>query len=83
MAPLSKKLTGLILPHDNYGSHLNERGITIDADLEKNNFEFVGVTLAEILSQIIVDKFPTVADTSSNRIRAPGRKPYVHGSEMM
>ena len=62
MAPLSKELTGLILPHDHCGSHLNERGITIDADLEKKNFKFAGVTLAEIWSQIIVDKFPTVAE---------------------
>ena len=46
MAPLSKELTGLILPHE----------------LEKKNFKFVGVTLAEIWSQIIVDKFPTVAE---------------------
>ena len=46
MAPLSKELTGYILPHDQYGSHLNERGITIDADLEKKNFKFAGVTLA-------------------------------------
>jgi len=48
MAPLSKKLTELILPHDHYSSHLNERGITIDDDLEKNNFKFAGVTLAKI-----------------------------------
>ena len=39
MAPLSKELTGLILPHDHYGSHLKERGITIDAHFEKN-FKF-------------------------------------------
>jgi len=51
MAPLSKELTGLTLLHDHYGSHLNERGITIDTDLEKNNFKFVGVTLAEIWSK--------------------------------
>ena len=41
---------------------MNERGITIDANLMKKNFKFAGVTLAEILSQIIVDKFPTVAE---------------------
>jgi len=62
MAPLSKELTGLILPHDHYGSHLNESGITIDADLEKKNFKFAGVSLAEIWLQIIVDKFATVAE---------------------
>jgi hypothetical protein len=62
MAPLSKELTGLILPHDHYGSHLNDRGITIDAELEKRNFQFAGNTLAEIWSQLIVDNYPTVAE---------------------
>jgi len=62
MAPLSKELTGLILLHDHYGSHLNERSITIDADLEKKNFKFAGVTLAEIWSKMIVDKFLTIAE---------------------
>ena len=40
MAPLIKELTGLILPHDHCGRHLNERGINIDDDLEKKNFKF-------------------------------------------
>lgn len=62
MAPLSKELTGFILPHDRYGSHLNERGITVDVDLEKENFKFAGNTLAEIWSHLIVDDFPTVAE---------------------
>ena len=62
MAPLSKEPTGLILTHDNCDSHLNERGITIDSDLKKKNFKYADVTLAEIWSQIIVDKFPTVAE---------------------
>ena len=59
---LSKELTELILPHDHYGSHWNERSITIDADLEKKIFKFAGNTLAEIWSQLIGDNFPTVAD---------------------
>ena len=46
MAPLSKELSGLILPHDKYGSHLNDQGLTIDT---KKNFAFAGSTLAEIL----------------------------------
>ena len=62
MAPLSKDLAGLILPHDQYGSHLNEKGITIDSELEKTNFKFAGATLAEIWSQLTVDNFPTVAE---------------------
>jgi hypothetical protein len=48
MAPLSTELTGLILPHDHFGSHLNERGLTIDGDLEKKHFQFAGNILAEM-----------------------------------
>lgn len=59
MAPLSKELTGL---HDHYDSHLNERGMTIDVDLEKSSFKFAGNTLTKIWSQLIVDNFPTVAE---------------------
>ena len=61
MAPLSKELSGLILPHDKYGSHLNDQGLTIDTDLEKN-FAFAGNTLAEIWSQTVVDSHPIVAE---------------------
>ncbi|KAL5502403.1 hypothetical protein EMCRGX_G009173 [Ephydatia muelleri] len=38
MAPLSRELAGLILPHDHYGTHLDEQGRTIDAELAKSNF---------------------------------------------
>ena len=57
MVPLSKELTGLILLHGNYCSHLNERGIIIiinliiiNADLEKKNFEFVGYTSRNLVT---------------------------------
>ena len=62
MAPLSKELSGLILPHDHYGSHLDNNGKTIDNELEKKNFEFAGKTLAEIWSELVVDNFPTLAE---------------------
>ncbi|XP_059146057.1 collagen alpha-5(VI) chain-like [Physella acuta] len=61
IVPLSNEVAGLILPHDHYGSHLDERGVTIDTDLEKNNFLFVGNTLAEVWTHLTVDTFPTVA----------------------
>ena len=62
MAPLSKELSSLILPHDKYGSHLNDQGQTIDTNLEKKNFAFAGSTLAEIWSQIVVDSHPILAE---------------------
>lgn len=61
MAPLSKELAGIILPHDEYGSHLNSQGYTIDSDLEKRNFEFAGSCLAEVWSSITLDTFPVVS----------------------
>ena len=39
MAPLSKKMCGLILPHDSFGSHLNSMGETVDDELELQNFK--------------------------------------------
>lgn len=62
MAPLSNELTGLILPHDHYGNNLNESEVSTDADLEKKDFKFAGITLAEIWSQVIVDNFSTVTE---------------------
>ena len=61
MSFLSKELTGLILPHDQYGSHLDAQGKTTDFELEKQNFGFAGKTLGEIWSRLVIDKFPTVA----------------------
>lgn len=62
MAPLSRPLSGLILPHDYYGNHLDADGKTIDEDLEKRNFEKAGATLAEVWSEVIFDGYPCVAE---------------------
>lgn len=42
MAPLSHQLSGLVLPHDSFGSHLNDSRITIDKELEVRNFAAAG-----------------------------------------
>ena len=47
MYHLSKQLTGVILPHDTFGSHLLN-GKTVDSELEKKNFKAAGETLAQI-----------------------------------
>jgi len=62
MAPLSRELSGLILPHDHYGSHLDKKGNTADPQLEKKNFDFAGKTLADVWSQLVLDGHPTVAE---------------------
>ena len=55
MAPLSKELSGLILPHDSVGSHLDDSGKTIAEDLEKQHFIKAGEILAEVWSNTVID----------------------------
>ena len=62
MTPLSKQLSGLILPHDYYGNHLNSNGKTINNDLEYKNFKFAGEALCEVFSNVIIDSYETVAE---------------------
>lgn len=62
MAPLSKDLCGLILPHDAFGSHLNEANVTIDPELELKNFQKVGLVLPEIWCKRVIDKFAVDAE---------------------
>ena len=62
MAPLSKDLTGVILPHEPYGTYLDNNGKTIDEKKEKDNFANVGKTLAEILSNNVIDGHDVVSE---------------------
>jgi len=62
MALLSRELSGLILPHDHYGSHLDKKGNTVDPQLEKKNFTFAGKALADVWSRLLLDGHPTVAE---------------------
>ena len=58
MAPLSRFLAGIILPHDTFGSHLNAKGETVDNDLERENFQKAGETLAEVWNEAVIDQHP-------------------------
>ena len=58
MAPLSHDLSGVILPHDTFGNHLDSSGNTIYPELEKMNFYAAGDVLAEIWSRIVINKHP-------------------------
>ena len=60
MAPLSRELSGLILPHDHYGSHLDENGRTFDEEMEKNNFAYAGKT-SRNMHLINIDSYPVTA----------------------
>lgn len=62
MAPLSRILAGIILPHEHFGTHLDNQGHTLDTDLEKVNFSYAGKALAEVWSDTIIDGYETVAE---------------------
>lgn len=62
MAPLSRLLSGVILPHDSYGSHLDASGKTKDNELEVKNFRKAGETLAEIWSNCKIDSYQVEAE---------------------
>lgn len=70
MVPLSRELSGLILPHDHYGSHLSDDVKTIDAELEIKNFAFAGNTLAEVWSSMVIDQYPVTAEYVSSECTA-------------
>ncbi|KAF2899787.1 hypothetical protein ILUMI_06400 [Ignelater luminosus] len=61
MAPLSRDLCGLIIPHDVCGTHLDARGRTIDKVLEKKNFEAAGRILAEVWDRTVIDGLEVIA----------------------
>ncbi|UJR25996.1 hypothetical protein I4U23_007343 [Adineta vaga] len=62
MAPLSHDLAGLILPHDHFGTHLNDSGVTVNHELERINFRKAGEVLAEVWCGSIIDEYPVVAE---------------------
>lgn len=62
LAPLSKELAGLIIPHDLFGSHLDSQLRTTDEELKRQNSKFAGETLAGIWGDVSIDGFPTVAE---------------------
>jgi len=61
LAALAQDLTGLVLPHDYFGTHLNVSGVTIDTEVEKDNMKRTGDVLAEIWNMDWIDQYAVVA----------------------
>ena len=55
MALLSRELSGVILPHNSFGSHLNDKGRAVDAHLEKKFFRKAVKIIPEIRSNVVID----------------------------
>lgn len=62
MAPFSRELGSLVIPHDQFGSHWDRAGQTVDADQEKRNFHYVGEILADVWSGMVIDGHPVTAE---------------------
>ena len=58
---LSKELTGVVLQHDTYGSHI-VNGETVDSELEMKNFQPAGEVLCSIWNKLEIDNYKTVAE---------------------
>ena len=66
MSNLSKELSGVILPRDHFGTHLDHNNKTIDEELELQNFEYAGKILAEFWSKLVIDDHPVIAEFVRN-----------------
>ncbi|KAE8739223.1 hypothetical protein FOCC_FOCC015275, partial [Frankliniella occidentalis] len=62
MSQLSKLLSGLVLPHDFFGSHLDASERTTDHSLEQANFGAAAMILAGVWSELVIDSHPVVAE---------------------
>ena len=57
MSLLSHDIAGVVLPHENFGCHLDSQGNTIDVELEKKNFFHASEVLADIWSHRVIDGY--------------------------
>ena len=55
MVQLSHDISGIILPHDYFGNHLNASGKTKDINLEERNFFKAAEVLAEVWLNTVID----------------------------
>ncbi|CAF3513878.1 unnamed protein product [Rotaria sp. Silwood1] len=62
LALLSHDLSGLVLPDNYFGTHLNISGLTIDAEVEKMNFKKTGEALAEVWNMNMIDRCQVVTE---------------------
>ena len=62
MSNLSKELSGVILPHNHFGTHLDHNNKTIDEKLERQNFQYAGEILAELWSKLVSDDHPVITE---------------------
>ena len=68
MYHLSKEMSGVVLPHDTFGTHL-VNGKTVDEQLEMRNFEAAGNVLCEIWEKLVIDGYPVIAEYIKDEVK--------------
>ena len=71
MTALSKVLSGILLPHETFGTHLDLSRKTIDTNLEKRNFKTADEIWVKVWEKIVLDNFTVVADYVQNVAKDP------------
>ena len=61
MKYLSSEMTGTILDHEQFGSHLNANRETVNPELELKNFKHCGEHLSKLFNEMVYDGFPSDA----------------------
>ena len=56
------ELGGALLEHEHFGVHLDNKGNTIDSQLELKNFEHAGKILGEIWNGMVIDGYPVIVE---------------------
>ncbi|CAG8758483.1 9845_t:CDS:2, partial [Gigaspora margarita] len=62
MVPLSHDLAGIILPHNTFGSYLDEQLKTTNDKLEKHNFKAAGEILVSVWENTVIDGYPVLVE---------------------
>ena len=77
MYPLSKELTGVVLPYDKFGSHLDASGKTTDEELEVKNFEAAGEVLADLWNDMEIDGHKVTAEFIHKKVEGDTAGSYI------
>ena len=62
MASICKELGVVLLEHKHFGANLDDKGNTIDPQLELKNFKQVGKIVGEIWNGMVMDDYPVITE---------------------
>ena len=76
-------MSGVILLHDHFGTHLDNNNNTVDEELELTNFEHAGEILAKLCSKLVIKDHRVVADLLGKSYRTSLSQNRKNGKPIM